>query len=90
MDLPAKEGNDFPLSEFLKERRVKRRVFKKGPKGKRRHKPKVLSFLGEDSCIFFFQNEQKLLTDLQMIKIAQLSRLLNVRKSVSRRNGISY
>ncbi|XP_052703386.1 uncharacterized protein LOC128179810 isoform X7 [Crassostrea angulata] len=47
VDLPAKEGNDFPLSEFLKERRVKRRVFKKGPKGKRRHKPKtaVLSVL---------------------------------------------
>ncbi|XP_052703387.1 uncharacterized protein LOC128179810 isoform X8 [Crassostrea angulata] len=41
VDLPAKEGNDFPLSEFLKERRVKRRVFKKGPKGKRRHKPKL-------------------------------------------------
>lgn len=32
---------------------------------------------------------KKLLTDLQMIKIAQLSRILNVRKSVSRRNGIS-
>nr|XP_011448565.3 uncharacterized protein LOC105343082 isoform X7 [Crassostrea gigas] len=47
VDLPAKEGNDFPLSEFLKERRVKRRVFKKGSKGKRRHKPKtaVLSVL---------------------------------------------
>lgn len=89
MDLPAKEGNDFPLSEFLKERRVKRRVFKKGPKGKRRHKSKVLSFLGEDTCIFFFKMNKKLLTDLQMIKIAQLSRLLNVRKSVSRRNGIS-
>lgn len=89
MDLPAKEGNDFPLSEFLKERRVKRRVFKKGPKGKRRHKPKVLSFL-EKTHVYFFQNEQKLLTNLQMIKIAQLSRLLNVRKSVSRRNGISY
>lgn len=42
VDLPAKEGNDFPLSEFLKERRVKRRVFKKGSKGKRRHKPKTL------------------------------------------------
>uniref|UniRef100_A0A8W8IPM6 Uncharacterized protein n=1 Tax=Magallana gigas TaxID=29159 RepID=A0A8W8IPM6_MAGGI len=41
VDLPAKEGNDFPLSEFLKERRVKRRVFKKGSKGKRRHKPKI-------------------------------------------------
>lgn len=41
VDLPAKEGNDFPLSEFLKERRVKRRVFKKGSKGKRRHKPKL-------------------------------------------------
>lgn len=59
VDLPAKEGNDFPLSEFLKERRVKRRVFKKGPKGKRRHKPKVLSFLGK-THVYFFQNEQKI------------------------------
>lgn len=38
----------------------------------------------------FFKMNKKLLTDLQMIKIAQLSRLLNVRKSVSRRNGILY
>lgn len=59
VDLPAKEGNDFPLSEFLKERRVKRRVFKKGSKGKRRHKPKVLSFL-EKTHVYFFQNEQKI------------------------------
>lgn len=79
MDLPAKEGNVFPLPEVLKERRVKRRA-KKGPKGKRKHKPKVLSFWGGDKYIFFFfGNEQKqLLTDLHMIKIAQLSRPLNI------------
>lgn len=53
MDLPAKEGNVFPLPEVLKERRVKRRA-KKGPKGKRKHKPKVLSFWGGDKYIFFF------------------------------------
>lgn len=53
MDLPAKEGNVFPLPEALKERRVKRRA-KKGRKGKRKHKPKVLSFWGGDKYIFFF------------------------------------
>lgn len=57
MDLPAKEGNVFPLPEVLKERRVKRRA-KKGPKGKRKHKPKV-SFWGGDKYIFFFLEMNK-------------------------------
>lgn len=64
-------------------------VFKKGSKGKRRHKPKVLSFL-EKTHVYFFQNEQKITywsTDDQDCSIITSSKC---RKSVSRRNGISY